>query len=111
MAISKKATLQERPRGGSEGRLVLTWQKTGYPVVETWPFFLKRGCIPGMYTTTTTTTTRFICMTYKLIQYCKSYFKNQNYIIGQLRYFGNNLSRTSILYELYHQLIDQNVYR
>ena len=29
------------------------------------------------------------------IQYCKSYFKNQNYIIEQLRYFGNNLSRTS----------------
>ena len=23
--------------------------------------------------------------------YCKSYFKNQNYIIGQLRYFSNNL--------------------
>ena len=44
---------------------------------------------------------------YKCIQYCKSYFKNQNYIIGQLRYFGNNLSRTSkqaeiyIFYELY----------
>ena len=36
MAISKKATLQERPRGGIEGRLVLTWQKTGYLVVETW---------------------------------------------------------------------------
>ena len=32
---------------------------------------------------------------YKFIQYCKSYFKNQNYIIEQLRYFGNNLSRTS----------------
>ena len=56
--------------------------------------------------------------------YCKSYFKNQNYIIGQLRYFANNLLiRTSkqaeIYYELYidkvtggvHQLIDQNVYR
>ena len=44
---------------------------------------------------------------YKCIQYCKSYFKNQNSIIGQLRYFGNNLSRTSkqaeidIFYELY----------
>ena len=43
----------------------------------------------------------------KYIQYCKSYFKNQNYIIGQLRYVGNNLSRTSkkaeliIFYELY----------
>ena len=56
--------------------------------------------------------------------YCKSYFKNQNYIIGQLRYFANNLLiRTSkqaeIYYALYidkviggvHQLIDQNVYR
>ena len=56
--------------------------------------------------------------------YCKSYFKNQNYIIGQLRYFANNLLiRTSkqaeIYYELYidkviggvHELIDQNVYR
>ena len=45
--------------------------------------------------------------TYKCIKYYKSYFKNQNYIIGQLRYFGNNLSRTSkqaeiyIFYELY----------
>ena len=54
--------------------------------------------------------------------YCKSYFKNQNYIIGQLRYFGNNLLRTSKQaekHELYidkvirgvHQLFDQNVYR
>ena len=63
---------------------------------------------------------------YKYIQYCKSYFKNQNYIIGQLRYFGNNLSRTSkqaeiyIFYELYvdkvirgviSALIKLNVYR
>ena len=38
---------------------------------------------------------------YKYIQYCKSYFKNQNYIIGQLRYFGNNLSRTSKQAEIY----------
>ena len=38
---------------------------------------------------------------YKYIQYCKSYFKNQNYIIGQLRYFGNNLSRTSKKAEIY----------
>ena len=29
---------------------------------------------------------------YKFIQYCKSYFKNQNYIIAQLRYFDNNLA-------------------
>ena len=34
--VGRYTTLQERPRGGSEGRLVLTWQKTGYPVVETW---------------------------------------------------------------------------
>ena len=63
---------------------------------------------------------------YKHIHYCKGYlnFENQNYIIGQLRYFDNNLSRTSKqapqaeLYELHiaklirrvHQFIDQNVY-
>ena len=38
---------------------------------------------------------------YKFMQYCKSYFKNRNYIIGQLRYFGNNLSRTSKQAEIY----------
>ena len=52
-------------------------------------------------------------------------FKNQNYIIGQLRYFRNNLSRTSKQAEIYimncilidkvirgvHQFIDQTVYR
>ena len=50
-------------------------------------------------------------------------FRNQNYNTGQLRYFGDNLSRTSkqaeTFYELYidkvirsvHQFIDQTVYR
>ena len=51
-------------------------------------------------------------------------FRNQNYNIGQLRYFDNNLSRKSkqaeiYIYELYidklfrrvHQFIDQTVYR
>ena len=38
---------------------------------------------------------------YKFIQYCKSDFKNQSYITGQLRYFGNNLSRTSKQAEIY----------
>ena len=40
---------------------------------------------------------------YKYIQYCKSYFKmkNQNYIIGQLSYFGNNFSRRSKQAEKY----------
>ena len=42
------------------------------------------------------------CMTIQVhIVYCKSYFKNGNYIIGQLRYFGNNLSRTSKQAEIY----------
>ena len=55
----------------------------------------------------------------------KAMFRNQNYNTGQLRFFDNNLSRTSkqaeinIFYELYidkavrrvHQFIDQNVYR
>ena len=31
----------------------------------------------------------------------KAIFKNQNYIIGQLRYFGNNLSRTSKQAKIY----------
>ena len=30
-----------------------------------------------------------------------SYFKNQIYIMGQLRYFGNDLSRTSKQVEIY----------
>ena len=38
---------------------------------------------------------------YKFILYCESHFKNQNYIIWQLRYFGNNLSRTSKQAEIY----------
>ena len=59
--------------------------------------------------------------TYSIV---KAMFRNQNYNTGQLRYFGNNLSRTSkqaeyIFYELYigkvirrvHQFIDQTVYR
>ena len=29
---------------------------------------------------------------YILLQYCESYFKNQNYIKGQLSYFGNKHS-------------------
>ena len=38
---------------------------------------------------------------YKYIQYCKSYVQNQNYNTGQLRYFDNNLSRTSKQAEIY----------
>ena len=50
-------------------------------------------------------------------------FRNQNYNTGQLRYFDNNLSRTSKQAEIYfmncidkvirrvHQFIDQNVNR
>ena len=52
----------------------------------------------------------------------KGKFKNQNYNTEQLRYFDNNLSRTSKQAEIYfmyidkvirrvHQFIDQNVYR
>ena len=52
----------------------------------------------------------------------KAMFRNQNYNTGQLRYFDNNLSRTSKQAKIYfmyidevirrvHQFIDQNVYR
>ena len=68
----------------------------------------------------------FTCMTiqaHTALQ--KLFFENQNYIIGQLCYFDNNLYVTNIktnwniFYELYidkvirevHQFIDQTVYR
>ena len=49
----------------------------------------------------------------------KAMFRNQNYNTGQLRYFDNNLSRTSKQAEIYfdkvirrvHQFIGQTVYR
>ena len=55
----------------------------------------------------------------------KAIFRSQNYIIAQLRYFENNLSRTSKQAEIYfmncilidkvirrvYQFIDQTVYR
>ena len=55
--------------------------------------------------------------TYTVLQ--KLCFRNQDYNKGQLRYFDNNLSRTSKFYELYidkvirrvYQFIDQNAYR
>ena len=38
-----------------------------------------------LVSTTTSTTTSFFCIRpFKYIQYCKSYFKNQNYVKGQL---------------------------
>ena len=49
-----------------------------------------------------TTTTGFICMTieaHTVLQ--KAIFRNQNYNTGQLRYFDNNLSRTSKQAEIY----------
>ena len=61
----------------------------------------------------TTTTTSFICMTIQTQTVAKAMFRNQNYITGQLRYFDNNLSRTSKQAEIIrrvHLFIDQTVY-
>ena len=49
------------------------------------------------------TTTSFICMTIQAQSYtiAKAIIRDQNYIIRQLRYFDNNLSRTSKQAEIY----------
>ena len=49
------------------------------------------------------TITSFICMTIQAQSYtiAKAIIRDQNYIIRQLRYFDNNLSRTSKQAEIY----------